>query len=395
MQADVIYRSLVKDSNNSKAFIFSEATVPGIGRYAGYFSRALRPTWANLQTVIAEVLSFQLFGIPIVAIPTCGSEHQSLSSTTEDLCARWLQLSSVLPVLLHYENDFSTTTSNQTAKDRGPLPSFFTSEYEALFNDCLRFRYMLSHYIYTSFILEGSKGAVYKPVFFDFPSDASLLELDSQFLLGPALMFAAVLGDNRDTVEVYFPRRTRFAHLIRNETYYNEKGIKIEMTATIDEQIPAFIKEGHVVALLNVNDSNQSITQLKPEYSLFCHLSPLSPQEPFKLKAVGKLLAVTDLDSLDDSFFQSKRCADNCLLTVEVDAKFTPREEENSKIGLWTIEVNFIKGIGENFEKVHITGVRVIGLLNKAGELISTWKEVSFDRKEASWREGFRVEIEI
>ena len=71
--------------------------------------------------------------------------------------------------------------------------------------ESLKFRYSILKWYYSVFVRNDEVGAVFRPLFFDFPQDENLYDLDSQFLIGTEIMAAPILYPNQTSREVYFP----------------------------------------------------------------------------------------------------------------------------------------------------------------------------------------------
>jgi len=70
----------------------------------------------------------------------------------------------------------------------------------------MKVRYSLLNYMYTLFYHAHTKGdTVMRALAWEFPSDISLRETYSQFMLGPSLLITPVLEPNVETVSGVFP----------------------------------------------------------------------------------------------------------------------------------------------------------------------------------------------
>jgi alpha-glucosidase (family GH31 glycosyl hydrolase) len=197
-----------EDQLKRRNFIISRSNFAGSGMHSSIWLGDNFSKWEFMRWSIPGVFNYQLFGIPIVGADMCGF----LYDTTDELCARWLQLGAFQPFSRNH-NNFTSTPQEPYAV--GPL----TKE---AFPKAFRQRYSILRYYYTNHFescLNG--GTVVRPLFFLFPEDDRAYDQTQYtFLIGNALLVSAELfpdTTSHSNVIPYFP----------NANWYNLESGKI------------------------------------------------------------------------------------------------------------------------------------------------------------------------
>ncbi|XP_038064192.1 lysosomal alpha-glucosidase-like isoform X2 [Patiria miniata] len=219
---------------NKRAFVISRSTFPGSGKHTGHWLGDNYSLWPDMAYSIAGILSFNLFGIPLVGADICGFNL----NTTEELCQRWMQLGAFYP--------FSRNHNTIGAKDQDPTA--FSVDMQISSRNALQIRYSLLPYIYTLFHFAHSKGStVARPLFFEFPGDPKLYDVDRQFMLGSSLVVTPVLEEGSTNVTGIFPKGIWFG--VNHGTHFQVNSTQaVTLPAPLNE-INAHVREGCIVPL--------------------------------------------------------------------------------------------------------------------------------------------------
>ncbi|XP_047112686.1 lysosomal alpha-glucosidase-like [Schistocerca piceifrons] len=214
-----------------RPFIISRSTFSGIGHFAGHWSGDNLSGWYEMKKSISELLSFSLFGIPLMGSDICGFN----GNTTVSLCQRWSQLGAFYP--------FSRNHNTDDGIPQDPVslgPAVVESARKALLT-----RYRLLPYLYTLFWRAHAFGdTVARPLFFEFVQDAATHSLDEQFLWGSSLMIVPVLEEGATTVDAYLPAALWYdSHTL---TSVESSGKWYTFNAPLDT-IPIFIRGGSIL----------------------------------------------------------------------------------------------------------------------------------------------------
>jgi alpha-glucosidase (family GH31 glycosyl hydrolase) len=220
-----------------RPFILTRANFPGIGRFTSKWLGDNHSTWEDMRYSIIGMYNYQLFGVPLVGADMCGF----ISDTTEELCARWMQLGAFYP--------FSRNHNTEYAMDQEP---YLWNSVATASRNAIRQKYSILRYYYTKlFEISLHGGALVKPLFFDHPGDEEVYKYRNKaFLIGSSVMVVPVLEPNVTTVTTYLPNQNWF-DLFSGEQLlrYNPKKIRgkeVKFAAGLDH-INVLAKGGNVV----------------------------------------------------------------------------------------------------------------------------------------------------
>eukprot|EP01100_Stratorugosa_tubuloviscum_P002169 TRINITY_DN1493_c0_g1_i1.p1 TRINITY_DN1493_c0_g1~~TRINITY_DN1493_c0_g1_i1.p1 ORF type:complete len:875 (-),score=351.55 TRINITY_DN1493_c0_g1_i1:66-2690(-) len=179
-------------SRQQRALVMSRSTFSGSGHYSGHWIANTQARMTDIRSSLANVLRFNLLGIPFVGADLCGWEGE----TDGEECTRWLQVGAFFPFTF-----FNRPTGSKPQELYEYLDSTIISSREALFT-----KYKLLPYYYTLFAdIYVRGGAALRPLFYEFPSDSNVANIENQFMVGEAIMISAATVRN-PYLNVYFPK---------------------------------------------------------------------------------------------------------------------------------------------------------------------------------------------
>ncbi|USW49247.1 Putative glycoside hydrolase family 31, galactose mutarotase-like domain superfamily [Septoria linicola] len=219
------YHALLAVFPEKRPMIIGRSTFAGSGTVAGHWGGDNTSLWAYLYFSISQALNFALFGIPMFGVDTCGFNGNS----DEELCNRWMQLSAFFPF---YRNHNTLSANPQEA------------------------------YVWESAHTTGS--TVMKALSWEFPNDPTLAAVDTQFMLGPALLITPVLGQGMTEVQGVFPGVAQgevFYDWYTQEAVSAQPGENVTIQAPLSH-IPVFVRGGYILprqeALYTTSESRNS-----------------------------------------------------------------------------------------------------------------------------------------
>jgi alpha 1,3-glucosidase len=258
------YNGLLQRSNNvDRPFVLTRSFFAGTQKYGAIWTGDNTARWEYLEYSVPMCLSVALGGVSM-----CGADVGGFFGNPEpELLVRWYQLAAFMP----FYRGHSSIESNRRE------PWLFGEPYTTKIREAIRMRYALLPYIYTLFSEYQKTGEpVIRPLFLQFPTDSKAAKIDQQFLLGSAIMVAAITQAAQEKVNVYLPEGKwydyhTFAQVESGEFHYEAQ----------ENWVPSFIKGGNIISRQDRVRNNSGLKMEDP-YTFIVALDE-------KQEAVGSL----------------------------------------------------------------------------------------------------------
>ena len=201
------------NSVDKRPFIVSRANTIGHGKYAFHWLGDNISTFEMLRWSISGIFNYNIFGVPFSGADICGFHH----SSTDELCARWHILGSFYPFSRNHNVDtglpqepweFNSRSRFEDRNDNNRPKEGYTLHAAKA---GIKMRYSLMRYAYSQFMLIslGKTGAYFKPAFFEFPEDDTLLNdmeiQNTHIMVGDSIYFIPCLNREQSNYKGYFP----------------------------------------------------------------------------------------------------------------------------------------------------------------------------------------------
>uniref|UniRef100_A0A8D8F4U0 Lysosomal alpha-glucosidase n=1 Tax=Culex pipiens TaxID=7175 RepID=A0A8D8F4U0_CULPI len=196
---------------------------------AAIIAQNVSATWIALRNEVNRAIGLSVAGITFIGTPICGNARDNV---TEELCIRWYQFGSLLPLF--------KVSSDRTANR-------FSKFAERIMHATIRNRFALIEY-FNSLIVTDS--AYLRPMFYHYEEARNYTaELWEQFMIGDSLLVVPVLLPQMAQIDIYFPEK--FYELWAGEELPQTKDRPLSYTV-VESDLPIFIRPGRIVALREV-----------------------------------------------------------------------------------------------------------------------------------------------
>jgi alpha-D-xyloside xylohydrolase len=221
----------------------------GSQRYGtALWSGDISATWSSLRAQVRAGLNVALSGIPWWTTDI-GGFHGGDPESPEyrELMVRWFQYGVFCPLFrLHGYRDPRTPFGPDMQGGANEVWSY-GEEALSLITEALRMRERLRPYLLAQMRVAHERGVPpMRPLFLDFPGDASAWAVEDQFLLGPDVLVAPVLAAGATSREVYLPAGCSWTDAWTGAVY--EGGVVVTADAPA-ERIPVFLRDGAEVPI--------------------------------------------------------------------------------------------------------------------------------------------------
>lgn len=184
-------------TSDKRVFILTRSGYVGSQRYgANVWSGDIGSSWESLRNQVPAGLNFSLCGMPHwnndIGGFFCGSYNKSWNDgfaprnpLYQELYVRWLQFGTFTPMMRSHGAD-APREIYQFGKKGEPV-------YDAI-EKMIHLRYALLPYIYsTSWEVTHRQSTFMRALVMDFPDDRKVLDLNDEYMFGPAILVAPVL----------------------------------------------------------------------------------------------------------------------------------------------------------------------------------------------------------
>jgi len=245
MNAKGVYDGQRSINNNQRVYILTRSAFAGQQRYAATtWSGDLAARWYDLKAQISSGTNFSLSGIPYWSMDIGGFsvesryEHPDDSDLDEwrEQMTRWFQFGAFCPIFRAH-GQFPYREIYNVAPDNHPAyQSMLTYD---------KLRYRLMPYIYSlSGMVTHDDYTIMRALVMDFNYDKNVLNINDQYMFGPAFLVNPITEYKARKRDVYLPSGTGWYNF-RTGRYF--KGGQIIQADAPYNEIPIFVKEGSII----------------------------------------------------------------------------------------------------------------------------------------------------
>lgn len=223
---------ITRSGGSERPFVLTRSFFAGSQRLGAVWTGDNVATWEYLKISIPMLLSLSVTGIVF-----CGADVGGFAQDPgPELLVRWYQAAALQP--------FFRGHSAKTTKRREPW--VFGEVVTAAIRTAIQQRYCLLPYWYTLFYQAHTCGLPpLRPLWVEFPKEQSTFSVDSQYMIGRALLACPVTEPGVQEVEVLLPGSDETWYDIHSAEAY-KGGRTLSLPVTLDT-LPVFQRAGSVV----------------------------------------------------------------------------------------------------------------------------------------------------
>jgi len=245
MNAKAVYEGQRATNGNQRVYILTRSAFAGQQRYAATtWSGDVASRWYDLKAQISSGMNFTLSGIPYWSMDIGGfSVEPRYEKPTEadldewrEFNTRWFQFGTFVPIF-RVHGQFPLREVYNIAPNNHPA-------YQSIVTyDKLRYRLMPYIYSLTGMVTHQDY-TIMRSLVMDFGNDKKVLEINDQFMFGPAFLVNPVTEYKARSRSLYLPDGIGWYDL-RNGKYL--KGGQIIQAHAPYTEIPVYIKAGSII----------------------------------------------------------------------------------------------------------------------------------------------------
>ena len=245
--AKATYEGL-KKQDGRRPFVITRACYAGTQKYSTAWTGDNHSIWAHLQMVIPQLCNLGMSGMPFVGTDVGGFG----SDCTKELMCRWVEAAAFSPL---FRNHSAVGTRYQE-------PWQFDEETLDIYRKAVKLRYRLIPYLYDLFFEGETTGLpIMRPLVLHYEKDATVRNLNGEFLVGENLLAAPVVNPGERVKTVYLPEGEWYDYRTKEKV---EGGRFLVKDAPLDT-CPLYVKAGTVLPVwpeMNYTDEKDTDSEL-------------------------------------------------------------------------------------------------------------------------------------
>eukprot|EP00299_Pterocystis_sp_00344_P019732 c9762_g1_i1.p1 GENE.c9762_g1_i1~~c9762_g1_i1.p1 ORF type:complete len:894 (-),score=194.25 c9762_g1_i1:20-2701(-) len=229
---------LSKFDAKKRFFTINRSYTPGMQRIAAtQWTGDIIKSWQSMQQQPGYVINWGLAGTPYVTCDTGGFRD---GDETPLLLSRWYQVAAFMPIMRVHSN----------LDDTPHFPFLFGDEAAVSMRNTLNLRYQFIpyHYSLAHSAYRPNGRPIFRPMLMEFPNDASVAEMTSQWMDGDSVLVCPVMNENNST-SCYLPAGNWFEFA---STTTHNGGQTLNLQQVSLNTIPLYVKAGSIVPLAPV-----------------------------------------------------------------------------------------------------------------------------------------------
>lgn len=251
----ITFKGLLARNANKRPFQLTRAHYAGSQRYTAMWTGDNAAEWSHLAASYPMCLSEAIAGISF-----CGADIGGFFNNPDpELLTRWYQAAIWLP--------FFRQHAHIDTKRREPY--LYSTEIQARIRSALKLRYAHLPLWYTEFYEHERSGEpVIRPLYYSYPKDKEVVDIDNQVLLGTSVLAQVVSEAGASSAQVYLPPNEIWYDILDFKAYQGNGHITVPVNA---DKIPAFYRGGSIVPRMDRPRRASTLMHDDP-YTLYVNL---------------------------------------------------------------------------------------------------------------------------
>lgn len=221
-------------NKNKRPAVITRAGFATSSPYTTSWNGDNQSLWTHLEVSLPQVMTMNMSGYVVNGVDIGGFGNEC----SKELLIRWVEANIFNPFL---RNHSALNTRRQE-------PQAFDEETVEIYRKFLNLRYEFLPYMYDLLRQAHEKGTpLYRPLFYDFPADERVKEINDQVMIGDSVMLAPIVQQGKKSRIVYLPEG-KWVNYFTGEVMEGGKEYIVPMKL---DETGLFIKAGAIIPMFS------------------------------------------------------------------------------------------------------------------------------------------------